>query len=113
MAGGAGQARMLALQLEQLTREASGFQARLASVSSENTRLKRELKQHRGGAQTERHSLKKLESELKVRFTPGTRPHIPQPASPIHRLRTGSASRVAEYAGSARCRRSAKRRSED
>ena len=31
---------MLALQLEQLTKEASGFKSRLASLSDENTRLK-------------------------------------------------------------------------
>ena len=66
MASGAGQARMLALQLEQLTREASGFQAKLASLSSENTRLKLELKQHRGEAQAERQTFKKLENELKA-----------------------------------------------
>lgn len=66
MASGAGQARMLALQLEQLTREASGFQAKLASMSSENTRLKLELKQHRGESQAERQTFKKLENELKA-----------------------------------------------
>ena len=60
-------AAQMAIQLEQLTKEACGFQARLASVSSENTRLKRQLKQHRGGAQTERQSYQKLENELKVR----------------------------------------------
>jgi hypothetical protein len=60
------QARMLALQLEQLTKEASGFKSRLASLSDENTRLKRELKQRRGGAQSDSATLKKVTGELQV-----------------------------------------------
>ena len=60
------QERVLAVQLETLLREASGFKARLATVSAENTRLSRQLKEARQGSDADSTTLRKLKADLKA-----------------------------------------------
>ena len=56
--------RTLALQLERLTREAAGFKTKMAAVSSENTRLKRELAERSAAAKRDAVRIRRLEASL-------------------------------------------------
>ena len=56
--------RTLALQLERLTKEASGVKARMAALSSENTRLKRELTEKTVGADRDAATIRRQTSGL-------------------------------------------------
>lgn len=56
--------RTLALQLEILTREAAGFKTKMAGISSENTRLKRELADRSAAAKRDALRMRRLEANL-------------------------------------------------
>ena len=64
MYGQSSSQRTLALQLERLTREAAGFKAKMAAISSENTRLKRELAEHSAAAKRDALRMRRLEASL-------------------------------------------------